>query len=87
MTSINAMISSAYFHLKARYEQCKILFYYSNLVALHIADMDSVKQGNTSHLSIHETDDLIFYPEPDSMNLLLGRFRNESMKLQKAVFS
>lgn len=46
MTSINAMISSAYFHLKAQYEQCKILFYYSNLVALHIADMDSVKQGN-----------------------------------------
>ena len=46
MTSINAMISSAYFHLKARYEQCKILFHYSNLVALHIADMDSVKQGN-----------------------------------------
>ena len=36
---------SAYFHLKVRYEQCKILFYYSNLVALHITDMDSVKQG------------------------------------------
>lgn len=46
MTSINAMISSAYFHLKAQYEQYKILFYYSNLVALHIADMNSVKQGN-----------------------------------------
>ena len=50
MTSINAMISSAYFHLKAQYEQYKILFYYSNLVALHIADMNSVKQGKDFNL-------------------------------------